>query len=222
MTTNETFSRPPEKGHIDEETPMPQSESGDPTGRDWNRQVEEHNATTLPLLNFSDPPPGWIWIGDHEGCALAEGASSIIELLPLPLPRAWENYKFGHDPPGMWCGFSRSVDDLDNCSIRVGVHACGARWELQPDITVPYEGFTVRARAWAWAWYERRHALMAKISKVIADQRQLDGGAYRIAVSLILTDRAPFHRVLCWHDEWVDEVEAWIEKPSSTVPEALR
>ena len=44
----------------------------------------------------------------------------------------------------------------------------------------------------------------------------------RIAVSLILTDRAPFHRVLCWHDEWVDEVEAWIEKPSSTVPEALR
>lgn len=29
-------------------------------------------------------------------------------------------------------------------------------------------------------------------------------------------------RIAQWRAEWVDDVEAWIEKPSSTVPEALR
>lgn len=214
-------------------SPMPQSEhpSGaevllgrcgpDPTGRDWNRQAEEHAATTLAILNFRDPPLGWIWIGEDrdQGCALAEGVLSLLELQGVPVARAWESHKLSHDPPGMWCGFSRDVYDLDNCSIRVGVHACGSRRELQPDIVVPYKGFTAKAREWAWAWHDRRHSLMAKIGKITDFTGR---GPFHEALRLLLLNKAPFHRVLCWHNEWVDEVEAWIEKPSSPVPEALR
>lgn len=219
--------------------PLPQSESGDPTGRDWNRQVEEHNATTLPLLDFSAPPPGYaVDCYPHEkasdpptsfGVALA-GARPLCLFADEgeAVAAAWSDYKLSHDPPGMWCGFSRSLNDLDNCSIRVGVHACGSRWELWPDITVPYEGFTVKARAWAWAWYDRRHALMAKIPTMVTSLRADRRGPYpsralaqRLAFAQRLVERAPFHRVLCWHDEWVAEVEAWIECPSH-LPEALR
>ena len=214
-----------------------QGESGDPIGRDWNRQAEEHNATTLPLLNFSEPPPGYeVDCYPHEKASDPPTSFGVALTGARPLclfadegeavAAAWSDYKLSHDPPGMWCGFSRSPDDLDNCSIRVGVHACGARWELLPGITMPYEGFTVKARAWAWAWHDRRHALMAKIGKMIADFT--GRGPFHEAFAQVLVDRAPFHRVLCWHNEWVDEVEAWIEKPSSnpwhpsTVPEALR
>lgn len=151
------------------------------------RQRLEHMATTLDLLDFSGPPPS---------------------------DTSWPSYKSNHNPPGMWCGFSRTSSPEDStCSFRVGVSACGARWELNPsDSHVPYKGWLAKARAWAWTWHDRRHALAKSL--LTCPGFEADGRSVM------------FHRILCWHDEWVVEAEDWVRAhqacPGSTaMPDAF-
>ena len=141
-----------------------------PTAAERDRQSREHSATTLDLINFDGTPPS---------------------------DDSWPSYKSKHNPPGMWCGFARSVSEMSTCRFRVGISACSTRWELNPsDCHVPYQGWLAKARAWAWTWHDCRHALAKSL--LTCPGFETDGRSVM------------FHRILCWHDEWVAEAEAWV------------
>lgn len=172
------------------------------------RQMEEHYATELALVDFGAPPPGWVkdpiagWAHEPD-----------TKHRRRPIDVAWSLYKSEHNPPGMWIGFSRYMSDLENCRIRVGVSACGQRWEMMPGFygcfaKGPYKGWVQRARAWAWEHHDRRHllALALRKSDVLA-QRGMKS--------------VPFHQLLCWHDEWLKEFDAWVQDPSLPAPAFL-
>jgi len=172
------------------------------------RQMEEHHATELALIDFSAPPPGWVK-DPIAGWAHEPDAKHRRR----PIDVAWSLYKSEHNPPGMWIGFSRYMSDLENCRIRVGVSACGQRWEMMPGFygcfaKGPYKGWVQRARAWAWEYHDRRHLLALAL-------RQSDVLAQRGMKSV------PFHQLLCWHDEWLKEFDAWVQDPSLPAPAFL-
>lgn len=177
-----------------------------PQPEEWKRQVEEHQAKSLPLLDFRDAPPGWVkdpirdWTHEPD----APGSKHRRR----PLDAAWSLYKSEHAPPGMWCGFSRDPIDMQNCRIRVGVSACGARWELSPDIEIPFSGYLAKAREWAWAWHDSRHALTTELLK-------------RAELLASIGKEIKFHLILCWHDEWVAEASAWAKDPTLPIPKAF-
>lgn len=174
-----------------------------PTSAERERQSEEHNASSLALLDYSSAPPGWVQDPNREWAYEADtGPGSKCRRRPIDV--AWSHYKAEHNPPGMWCGFSRGAHEMETCSLRAGVSACGARWELMPDLRVPFKGYLAKCRAWAWAWHDRRHGL-----------------ARRMMQDVDVNDVVQFHLILCWHDEWVAAVDAWLVEKSAPPPEAL-
>lgn len=173
-----------------------------PTSEDRKRQSEEHIASSLALLDYSGAPPGWRL---DAVCGWAyEERSPGSNGRRCPFDVAWTHYKAEHSPPGMWCGFSRGAHEMETCSLRAGVSACGARWELMLDLRVPFKGYLAKCRAWAWAWHDRRHGL-----------------ARRMMQDVDVNDVVQFHLILCWHDEWVAAVDAWLVEKSAPPPEAL-
>lgn len=172
-----------------------------PRAEEAKRQYEEATAESLALIDFNAAPPGWVKDPIREWCHEPNGRRR-------PLDVAWSLYKEEHAPPGMWCGFSRPPADLDNCTLRAGVSACGRRWELTIDGRGPYSGWLKRSRAWAWAWHDRRHALTRDLLK---DEQLLQ----------TLGATVEFVQILCWHDEWVEEAEAWTRDKSRPIPEAF-
>lgn len=172
-----------------------------PRAEEAKRQHEEATAESLALIDFIAAPPGWVKDPIREWCHEPNG-------IRRPLDVAWSLYKEEHAPPGMWCGFARSPVDLDNCTLRAGVSACGRRWELTIDGRGPYSGWLKRSRAWAWTWHDRRHALTRDLLK---DEQILQS----------LGATVEFVQILCWHDEWVEEAEAWTKDKSRPIPEAF-
>lgn len=163
-----------------------------PSAEEAQRQSEEHNALTLDLLDYRRPPPGSD-VGEAAGSPL-DVAWSRHEI-----DAAWAQHKIKRNPPGMWCGFARAPSDMENCRLRVGVSACGARWELHPDLgEVLYKGWLARARAWAWTWHDRRNALTWALLRS------------KDALASVGVD-IKFHIILCWSDEWVTSAETWVE-----------
>ena len=189
----------------------------------------------IAKLDYSKPPPQyvvepavlggrWCWdsLDPRDGVETMGYASGPGQ--DAALAAAWTHYKIHNDPPGMivvWESddkhFAPDGDGEwhvclgDQVQATIGATVCwwnGRRWELTIDGRGPYSGWLKRSRAWAWAWHDRRHTLTRDLLK---DEQLLQ----------TLGATIEFVQILCWHDEWVEEAEAWTMDKSRPIPEAF-